>query len=200
MKVVIKLRNNTFETDFLSILEGDDPTFIRNCEKVIQSRIIHWNPKELFIIGINTIFYTPSVENTRPFPEKFSFVSSGDKLEVSRYHPDIYKISTTPFLRSYRGYEEKTHASYIKRRKREEHKYYDCSYGPREYHYKSIDDGLIIYYTKNTLSEDKGTIMFFYKSYNQYEAALVTLGKDSNWNVSDSYGISIPEIQEIINS
>ncbi|WP_114904012.1 hypothetical protein [Kordia sp. SMS9] len=186
--------------DFLSIVEGDDPIFIRNCEKIIQDRILYWNPKELFIISINTTFAKASIEYNAADPREFAFSSAGDKLTVTRYHPNIYEPSSTVFLRSYRGYEQKADASYIKKRKREEYRSYENSYGPKECYYEPIDDGLIIYYSQNTLSREEATIMFFQRFEAQYDGILVTLSKDNNWNVSDAHGISMSEMQEIINN
>lgn len=196
LKTIIKT-GDKFLTDFLSEMEGDDPIFIRNCEKVIQNRIKHWNPKELFIIDINTIFGSASIQYKDRSSNVFTFWSCNDELEVTRY---MYDSSTTIYLRTYKGYEQNTDASYIKKRKREEYRTYNTSYGTKEYKYKPIEDGLIIFYTKNTLSRDQGSIMFFYKDQVRYEAILVSLSKNNNWNVSEAYEISASEIQQIINN
>ena len=196
LKTIIKI-GDKFLTNFLSEIEGDDPIFIRNCEKVIQNRINHLNPKELFIIAINTTFCSASLDTSNS--RAFSFWTSDGELEITRYHP-MYGYSTTIFLRSYKGYEEKTAESYIKKRKREEYRTYETSYGTKDYNFKPIDDGLIIHYTKNTASSDDASIMFFYKDYNKYDAVLVALNKDTNWNVSDACEISASEIQQIIDN
>ena len=103
---------------FLIKKEGDDPIFLRNCEKIVQNRILHWNPKELFIIGTNTIFNSAWVEYTK-FPSKeFSFWSTDKHFEVTNLHPNIYDISFNIFERTYNGYEERTEVSYIKKKKK----------------------------------------------------------------------------------
>ncbi|MEM6722006.1 MAG: hypothetical protein AAF611_21945 [Bacteroidota bacterium] len=197
LKTVIRIGTD-FKADFLSVLEGDDPTFIRNCEKIIQNRINYWNPKELFVIHINTTFSHHSVEGNCINSRDFSFWSIGDTLEVTRYHPNIYQPSTAIFLRSYKGYEEKTAVNYIKRRKREEYSTYDSNYGEKHCNYKPINDGLIIYYSKNTLSRDEASIMFFSKYETRHEAILVRFSKDKNWNISDAYGVSSTEMQQVL--
>ncbi|WP_298516276.1 hypothetical protein [uncultured Kordia sp.] len=199
LKTVIKFGNCKFEGDFLSVAKGDDPNFIRNCEKIIKNRICHWNPIELFIIGIDTTFCNASIKYKSDSSDVFSFWSSGNKLRVTSYHPNIYRPFTEIFLKTYKGYEQKNDVSYIKKRKREEYRSYDSTYGDKELNYDPIDDGLIIYYTRNTLSRDEGSIMCFYRFYDEYKAILINLGKNLQWNVSESCEIPITEVQQIIN-
>ena len=183
---------------FLIREEEEDPVFIHNCEKIIQNRINHWSPKELFIISVDTFFYKESAIFAS---NEFSFWSTDKKFTVTNLHPNLYDVSFNIYQRMYKGYEEKTEVSYIKKRQKEEYRTYFTAYGEKQYHYEPINDGLKVYYSKNSLSIDKGSIIIYHKDEVKYNISgiYIALSKDKDWDVCETYGISSSEVQSIIN-
>ena len=76
---------------------------------------------------------------------------------------------------------------------------FENSYGIKRYNFKPIEDGLIVYYTKDSLYRDEGSIVFFYKNHYKYDSVFVGLHKNNNWGVLESNGIQINEVQQMIN-
>jgi hypothetical protein len=184
--------------DFITKDENDDSTFIANCEKIIRKYLQLWKPRELFITGVNNIF------DSRWATEKeklFSFWSHGNELRISLFHPNIIS-STSIYQDSYRGYYIPCKISdYIKKRKEGEYRLFEVHYSPlKQYYFPAINNGLLVWYSKNSLIDNKGTLMFHYTNGMEIKILHVTLSKSENWNVSDSFGISKSESQEIINN
>lgn len=184
--------------DFITTDENDDPVFIANCEKIIRKYLQLWKPRELFITGVNSIFDSGWATEEEKL---FSFWSHGNELSISLFHPNIVS-STSIYQDSYRGYYVSCKVSdYIKKRKEGEYRLFEVHYSPlKQYYFPTINNGLLVWYSKNSLSNNKGTLMFHYTNGIEIKILHVTFSKSENWNVSESFGISKSESQEIINN
>ena len=184
---------------FLVKKEGDDSQFLQNCEKIVKNRILYYNPMELFIIGVNTIFDSRWVKFAKSASEEFAFWSTDERFTITNLHPNMYNISFNIFERTYRGYEERTEIGYIKKRKKEEHDTFYSAHGEKQYKYKTIEDGLKVYYTSDTSNRDLGTLIIYYKDYIRFNRIFIVFDKNKNWDVCETYGISSEEVKLLIN-
>lgn len=184
--------------EFITKDENDDPVFITNCEKIIKNSIKLWKPRELFIISIDAIFQSAWAEAKE---EIFSFWSHGDELRISLFHPGI-DSSISIYQDSYRGYYvQSTILDYIKKRKEGEYRLFEVHYSTlKQYNFSVISNGLLVWYSKKSLIENEGVLMFHYTNGLEFKYFHVTLTKSENWNASESLNILKSEIQEIIDN
>lgn len=184
--------------EFITKDENDDPLFIMNCEKIIRNRIKLWKPRELFVINIDCIFKSLWAEEKE---EIFSFWSHGDELRISLFHPGI-DSSIAIYHDSYRGYYLPCQVSdYIRKRKEGEYRLFEVHYSHlKQYNFSAINNGLLVWYSKKSLFEKEGALMFHYTNGLEFKHFHVTLTKSENWNILESLNILKSEIQEIIDN
>lgn len=183
----------TLGTNFLSIQEGDDYTFIKNCEKIIQNRIGLWRPKEVLIVDVNCYFDSAIAKYTHFHSSVFSFWSEGDRLRISMYQTSLDQSSLHIYESTYKGYVEISEIHYIKKRKKEVYEKFHSSYS-----YNPLKDGLMIWYSRNSSLKEESSIMIFCKDEIKFEGIHITFSKNKDWSIKESYGITKPEVRQII--
>lgn len=184
--------------EFIIKDKNDDPLFIANCEKIIRNCIKRWKPRELFIISIDAIFQSEWAEAREKI---FSFWSHGDELRIPLFHPG-FDSSISIYHDSYKGYYVlSTISDYIRKRKEGEYRLFEVAYSHlKQYNFSAINNGLLIWYSKKSLIENEGVLMFHYTNGLEFKYFHVTLVKSENWNASESLNILKSEIQEIIDN
>lgn len=188
----------------LKIKENDHPKFIQHSETLIQRQLQIWKPKTLIVLEIRFCFdsrYCFDVQKNSykdHIKDIFSFSSRGGNLTITR----SIAASDAPFSiyeRSYRGYIEIPEIEYIKKRKQEECKMFQRDdIESREYYYKPLEDAMIVWYSRKSVSNKEGALMFHFINPIDFQAFHVTLNENEYWGVSDAFGITKTELAEVL--
>lgn len=188
----------------LELKENDHPTFTKHCETIIQHQLQIWKPKELVIVNVDFCFdkrYCFDTEKEIFYEhdkEIFAFSSCQDRLTITR---SIVAMDA-PFSiyeRNYRGYLKVHIPDYIEKRKLEKPKFYQRDdIKSREYHFKPLEDALIVWYSGQTKINGRGALMFHFMNPVEFQAFHVTLSENESWGVSESFGIFRKEINDLI--
>jgi hypothetical protein len=168
--------------------ENDNPNFIRNAEQIIVNRINLWKPNELFINRIDNWFDEKWMEFSGAIMQ--GLVIWKVETTIPPFHPN--RVENSDFY-------QMTSEQYVKKENAK----------PLHIHQKSknnlkrkildfTDDGIFVWYSGNSKINGIGTIMCYHVKNSECRTFFITLTEEKGWDVSQTKGILVKEIQNIL--
>ena len=170
--------------------ENDHAKFILNCEEIIQNRINLWSPTEIFITRIDNWFDGKWMNFAGTRLQALSFWNFQDILTIPPFHPN--RVESSDFY-------QKTAGNYVKKENQKTfHVFQESSKNLKRYISEFSTDGLFVWYSGNSKTNDRGTLMCYFIRESENLTFFITLSGKKNWNVSHTKGVLRNEIQSII--
>ena len=171
---------------------NDNPNFILNCEKIIQNRINLWKPNEIFITRIDNWFDGKWMNFAGTELHAISLWNFQDILTIPPFHPN--RVESSDFY-------QKKDESYVKKENPKTlHIYQESKDNLKRYVSEFSNDGLFIWYSGNSKTNERGTLMCYFIRESETLSFFITLSGKKEWNVSHTKGILRTEAQSIIES
>ena len=168
--------------------ENDNPNFILNCEKIIQSRINLWNPTDIFVNRIDNWFDQKWMEFSGTIMHEVSIWK--EETTIPPFHPN--RVESSDFY-------QKIAELYVKKENPQTlHIYQESKDNLKRYVSEFTNDGLFIWYSGNSKINGVGTLMCYLIRESECQPFFITLSEKKDWNVSQTKGILGNEIQSII--
>ena len=178
------------KTKMLTEKENDNPNFILNCEKIIQNRINLWNPNDIFVTRIDNWFDGKWMNYAGTKLHAISFWNFEDILTVPPFHPN--RVESSDFY-------QKTAEQYVKKENQNIlHIIQESKENLKRYVSEFSNDGLFIWYSGNSKTNGRGTLMCYFIRESETKTFFITLSGKKDWDVSQTKGILRNEIQTII--
>jgi hypothetical protein len=179
-------------TTLLSINDKDNTDFISNAEIIIQDRIEIWNPFILGVIKIDNWFDDKWLNFSGDIMPGLTIWK--DEITIPPFHPN--RVLSTDFYRRLRlkGEYQKLHDSsplHIKQPSQNNLNRKITNF---------IDDGLFIWYSSNTKTNNIGSLMGYYVKGTDCFTFYLTLTKEKKWNVSKTIGLTRNVVEKILNT
>ena len=171
---------------------NDNPNFILNCKKIIQNRINLWNPNEIFITRIDNWFDGKWMNFAGTELHAISLWNFQDILTIPPFHPN--RVESSEFY-------QKMAEQYVKKENPKTlHIYQESKDNLKRYVSEFSNDGLFIWYSGNSKTNERGTLMCYFIRESETLPFFITLSGKKEWNVSHTKGILRKEVQSIIES
>lgn len=168
--------------------ENDHPDFILNCEKIIKNKINLWKPVDIFVTRINNWF-----------DEKWMGYSGNSFPGVSIWKGNITVPPFNPNRVELSDFYQKTNGRYIKKEHAKAlHIYQNSIDNLKRFITDFTTNGLFVWYSGNSKANEIGTLMCYLVREAECQPFFITLSQKKGWNVSETNGILINEIQIIL--
>ena len=168
--------------------ENDNPNFTRNAELIVTNRIHLWKPKELFITRIDNWFDEKWMEFSGTIMQ--GLVIWKGETTIPPFHPN--RVETSDFYKM-------TAEKYVKNENTKPlHIYQESKSNLKRKISDFTDDGIFVWYSGNSKINGVGTIMCYHVKNSECRAFFITLTERKDWNVSQTKGILMKEIQSIL--
>ena len=178
------------KTKMLTEKENDNPNFILNCEKIIQNRIELWKPNNIFVTRIDNWFDGKWMNYAGTKLHAISFWNFEDILTVPPFHPN--RVESSDFY-------QKTAEQYVKKENQNVlHIIQESKDNLKRYISDFSTDGLFIWYSGNSKTNGRGTLMCYFIRESETKTFFITLSGKKDWDVSQTKGVLRTEIQNII--
>lgn len=170
--------------------QNDNPNFILNCEKIIQNRINLWNPTDIYVTRIDNWFDGKWMNYAGTELHAISSWNFQDILTIPPFHPN--RVESSEFY-------QKTSEQYAKKENQNVlHIIQESKDNLKRYISEFSTDGLFVWYSGNSKTNDRGTLMLYLIKESETKTFYITLTGKKNWNVSQTKGVLRNKIQSII--
>lgn len=168
---------------------SDDSNFINNLECIISNSLNEWKCEDLYLIRIDNWFDKKWLFFQGTVMHEIA-LWTWDELIVPPFHPN--RVESI-------DYYEKQNDSYVKKECKGFVHPYQSSIDNLKRKVKDISqDGLFVWYSSNSKTNQKGVIMSYLISANSNLGYHITLDEKQNWNVAETKGINKKQVQSLI--
>lgn len=173
----------------LTRYDNDNFDFISSIETFIRVKIDQWRPKDIYLTRIDNWFDDKWVKFTGTNMHEL-FVWRLQDITVPPFHPnrvvssDIYTFDNGHWT--------------IQKSQKALHIIQASMYNLKRKISDFSRNGLFIWYSGNSKTNNKGTLMCYLVKDNTCYTFYISLSGDKNWNVSKTAGIPTKEVQEIL--
>ncbi len=167
----------------------DQVLFIENLNKIICHSVNSYNTKDIFITKIDNWFDQKWMCFSGTLMHEISIWAISE-IKIPPFHPN--RVRDTSFY-------EKQDDLYVKSELQSPLHIFQK--GSANLKRKIIDittDGLLIWYSGNSESNEVGTIMIYIVKEEECQPLFITFKKGKDWNASQTSGILMKEVKEIL--
>jgi hypothetical protein len=167
----------------------DNPDYIRNVERIFNNRISKWTPKDLYVTRIDNWFDEKWVKFSGTIMHEISIHKLVD-ITVPPFHPN--RVEKSDFYR-------KANGAYGKQKVGKRlHIIQESTNNLKRKISDFSDNGLFLWYSGNTMTNKKGSLMGYFVMEEDCFTFYLTLTMDKNWNAEKAIGLRKKEIQTIL--
>lgn len=186
------LRNRNHRTHFMIDIPAkinDNLDYIRNVEFIFKDLIAKWTPSDLYITRVDNWFDDKWVKFSGTIMHEIS-IHNLDDVTVPPFHPN--RIEKTDFYRrKNRNYEKQEAEKTL-------HILQQSTSNLKRKISNFSNNGLFLWYSGNTITNHKGSIMGYLVTNEECFTFYVTLARQKNWNAEKAIGLTTKEIQRIL--
>jgi len=169
---------------------NDNPNFISNIETIIRDRINKWKPRDLYLTRIDNWFDDKWIKFSGTVMHEIS-IWKLEKVTVPPFHPN--RVESSDFYSQDNGDYKKQEID------KPLHIFQQSTNNLKRKIANFTDNGLFIWYSGNSETNNKGTLMCYLVKDTDCFTFYISLTGDKNWNVHKTNGIPSKEIQNILN-
>ena len=167
----------------------DNPEYVKNVERIFKDRIGKWTPKDLYITRIDNWFDEKWVKFSGTIMHEISIHKLVD-ITVPPFHPN--RVEKFDFYRKVNG-------GYVKQENGKHlHIIQESTNNLKRKISDLSDNGLFLWYSGNTIANNKGSLMGYFVTDTDCFTFYLTLAGDKNWNAEKTIGLTTKEIQTIL--
>jgi hypothetical protein len=174
----------------LSTYTNDNPDYIKSVVRILRDRIDKWTPMEIYVTRIDNWFDDKWIKFSGTIMHEVSIWK--DEVTVPPFHPN--RVESCDFYKKEDGDYKKKLIEYPL------HIFQESTNNLKRKINDFSDNGLFIWFSGNTVTNGKGSLMGYFVTDSDCFTFYLTLTSDKDWKAEKAIGLTTKEVDRILDT